>query len=371
VTAALHVGVVGAGLLGARHARVYSESAGCRLVGIYDLDLERARAVASRHGAQAHASLDDLLRAGVDAVSVATPDHAHRGPVEACLDAGVHVLVEKPLALDPAEARALIEKAAARRRVLAVNYSQRWLPEHRRIECLMTAGDLGDVAFIESHRWDAAWVPGRMIAPWAAMTTPIHFMSSHDIDLILAWTGRRVRRVYAVAHRGALRRDGVVDGYDALLALDGGARVSLHSSWILPETFPAAADSRLEVLGARGAAFLDGNRRELSLFMPGHSERIVFGGPRTADEVDGRIAGAFTESLRAFLVAVAAGDVDPPTSARRTLHVVEVQAAIVASADRGAEIAIEPQDDAPSRHTAPGGPGSCGPDARARRGDRP
>jgi predicted dehydrogenase len=337
----LATGVIGAGLLGARHARVYAELASSRLAGVYDLDPARADAVAARYGARAYASLAEMLASGVQAVSVATPDHAHYEPAAACLDAGVHVFVEKPLTIDPAEARALIRRAADRRRVLMVNYSQRWLPESRRIEALLRGGDLGDVAFVESHRWDAAWVPERMIAPWAHRTTPVHFMSSHDIDLILSWMGRRVRRVYAAAHRGALARRDVVDGYDALLAMDGGTRVALHSSWILPETFPAAADSRMEILGSGGAVFLDGNRRELSAYAAGHSERIVFAGPRTADEVNGRIAGAFVESLRAFVDAAAAGDLATPTSAAATLHVVDVQAAIVASAGRGAEVTVE------------------------------
>ena len=336
----LNVAVVGAGLLGARHARVYAEMAGCRLAGVCDLDGARADAVASRHGARAFTSLAEMLRTGVDAVSVATPDHAHRDPAAACLDAGAHVLVEKPLTVDPAEAEALIGRAAERRRLLMVNYSQRWLPESRRIERLIRQGDLGDVAFIESHRWDAAWVPQRMIASWADRTTPIHFMSSHDIDLILSWTGRRVRRVYAAGHHGALPRTRIVDGYDALLTLEGGTRVSLHSSWMLPETFPSAADTRLEVIGAKGALFLDGNRREMSLFLPDRRERITFAGPQTADEVNGRLAGAFVASLETFIQAAGSGDLDPPTSAARTRHVVEVQAAIVASAARGAEIAL-------------------------------
>ena len=340
MSAELNVAVVGAGLLGARHARVYAEMAGCRLVGICDVDGDRARAVATRHGARAFASLQELLRAEVDAVSVATPDHAHYEPASACLDAGAHVLVEKPLAVDPAEAAALIRRAAERRRVLMVNYSQRWLPESRKIERLIRAGDLGEIAFIESHRWDAAWVPLRMIGGWADRTTPIHFMSSHDIDLILSWTGRRAARVYAAAHHGALSKRGVVDGYDALLTLDGGGRVGLHSSWILPETFPVAADYRIEIIGARGALFLDGNRRDLSLFLPDHSERVAFTGPRTADEVAGRITGAFVESLSAFVQAVGANDLEAPTSAARTRHVVEVQAAIVASAARGVEIEL-------------------------------
>jgi predicted dehydrogenase len=350
------VGVVGAGLLGARHARVYAEMADCRLAGVCDVDAGRAGAVAARHGVRAFSSLDELLRAGVEAVSIATPDHAHHDPAAACLDAGAHVLVEKPLAIDPAEADALIRRAAERRRVLMVNYSQRWLPESRRIERLLGGGDLGEIAFVESHRWDAAWVPERMIAGWAEQTTPIHFMSSHDIDLILSWTDRRALRVYAVAHEGALSKHGVVDGYDVLLTLEGGTRVSLHSSWILPETFPAAADGRLEILGARGALFLDGNRRELSIFMPGHSERVIFAGPRTADEVNGRIAGAFVESLSAFVQAVRQGDLGAATSAARTRHVVEVQAAIVASAGRGAEIEIPPAAGAkpPARRAAGG-----------------
>jgi predicted dehydrogenase len=340
----MNVAVIGAGLLGARHARAYAESDRCRLVGVCDLDPARADAVASRHGARSFASIEDLLRAGPRAVSVATPDHAHHDPVTACLDAGVHVLVEKPLAIDPAEARAMVERAAARGRVLMVNYSQRWLPESRRIERLVASGALGEIAFIESHRWDAAWVPQRMIAGWANRTTPIHFMSSHDIDLILSWTGRRVRRVYAATHRGALPRADAVDGYDAILTMEDGAQVSLHSSWILPGTFPAAADSRLEIMGAAGALFLDGNRRELSLYAAGHRERVVFEGPRTADEVNGRLAGAFVDSLRAFLDAVDADDRDAPTAAARTLHVVDVQAAIVASAERGTEIEIPAGD---------------------------
>jgi predicted dehydrogenase len=331
----LKVGVVGAGLLGARHARAYSELPECDLIAVCDLDYRRAEDVAARYGARAFVDLDEMLAVGVEAVSVATPDHLHCVPVTACLNAGAHVMVEKPLTIDPNEARMLVAKANEVRRVLMVNYSQRWLPEHRRIESLLADGTLGDLAFVESHRWDAAWVPGRMIAGWAAHTTPIHFMSSHDLDLILHWTGRRVRRIYAASHWGALSQEGVMDGVDALLSLEGGARVSLHSSWILPGTFPAAADTRLEVLGVRGGLFLDGNARTLRLYIPERSESITFAGPRTADELHGRLAGAFVESLRSFVSAISAGDLAMPTSAARTLHVVEVQAAILASGESG------------------------------------
>jgi len=353
--AAVGVGIIGAGILGARHARVFSELPAARCVAVADPDEQRAATVAARHGARAFSDHAEMLETlgprgsgEISAVAVATPDYLHRGPVCDAIAAGVDVLVEKPLAMTPLDARAMIETADAHGRVLMVNYSQRWLPEHRRIATLLEDGTLGAPAFVESHRWDAAWVPERMIS-WAAHTTPIHFMSSHDIDLILHWLGERVETVSAVAHRGALSQSRdvreTVDGYVALLRLRNGTAVSLHSSWILPDTFPAAADASLQLLGSRGSVWLDGNAREMRLFTPTHSERLTFGGPVTATEVNGRLEGAFTESLGAFLAAVRDRVLDTPTSARRTLHVVEVQDAIVRAAESGRVVTLSADGD--------------------------
>jgi len=276
------------------------------------------------------------------AVSVATPDFLHVAPVRAALEAGLDVFVEKPLAMTLDEARALADLARERGRVLVVNYSQRWLPEHRRVESLVRSGALGRVAFVESHRWDAAWVPERMIT-WASRTTPIQFMSSHDIDLVLHWLGDRVETVHAVAHHGALGArglSGVVDGYAVILRFRSGTVASFHSSWVLPDTFPAAADAHLEMIGASGALWLEGNAREMKLYTGDWSERLTFGGPVTATEVNGRLEGAFTESLRAFLEASRERDLETPTAASKTLHVVEVQEAIVHAAASGGTVRL-------------------------------
>lgn len=350
MSTSLGVAVIGAGILGARHARVYHELSETRLVAVVDPDASRAGAVADGKGARTFASTHEMLAAvgpagsrEVQAVSIATPDHLHHEPVTACLDAGLDVFLEKPLAIDEGEARSMIALARARGRVFIVNYSQRWLAEHQRVESLVREGALGRPAFVESHRWDAAWVAERMIS-WSDRTTPIHFMSSHDIDLILHWLGDRVVTVTAMSHEGALAEErglpGRIDGFAALLKTARGTVISLHSSWILPDTFPLAADSYLEVLGARGSLFLGGSTRELKLYAPGHNERVTYGGPATATEVNGRIEGAFTSSLRAFLDAVQRRDLDTPTAAANTMHVVEVQAAILRSATSGAPVHI-------------------------------
>jgi predicted dehydrogenase len=346
----LGVTVIGAGILGSRHARVYAEQPAARLLAVVDSKAAKACEVAEKYNARWFTDYHEMISAlgpggngELQAVSVATPDHLHVAPVRDCLLAGLEVFVEKPLTMSVIEAAELITLAQERSRVLVVNYSQRWLPEHRRVAELIKDETLGKIAFIESHRWDAAWVPERMIS-WAAKTTPIHFMSSHDIDLIIHWLDDRVDAVSAVAHYGALagqiNMPDVVDGYAALLHFRGGTVASLHSSWILSSTFPAAADAYLEILGAKGAIWLKGNDREMRLFADQRTERNVFGGPVTATEINSRIEGAFTESLKAFLRAVENHDMDTPTSAARTLHVVEVQEAILKSAASGQVIKL-------------------------------
>ncbi len=338
----LGVGVIGVGILGTRHARVYHEQELTTLIALADPDPRKTQELAGKWNARPfedyRVMIEKLGPSGsgeLHAVSVATPDFAHFRIVKDCLLAGLDVFVEKPLTMDVGEARELIEIASQQSRVLIVNYSQRWLPEHRRVEELLRTGSLGSIALIESHRWDAAWVPQRMIS-WGAKSTPIHFMSSHDIDLIIYWLDDSVATVQAVAQKGILSKsmgnDDIVDGIIAILRFNRGTVVSLHSSWILPEGFPLAADSCLEVLGEKGAIFLTGSGRELRLYRHDSAEKVAYTGPATANEVQGRIEGAFTKSLLAFVDSAQKRVLDGPTSAARSIHVVEVQDAIIRAA---------------------------------------
>ncbi|MGC8596226.1 MAG: Gfo/Idh/MocA family protein [Candidatus Kryptoniota bacterium] len=339
------VGVIGVGILGRRHTRVYAEQPNAKLVALADHNPAKVEDLAKQHGVRLFSDYREMLEVlgpggtgELQAVSVATPDFAHGDPVRAALEAGVDVLVEKPLTMSIDEAKELISISKGKSAVLMVNYSQRWLPENIRIKELIQEGALGNIAFIESHKWDTAWVPGQMIK-WAGQTTPIHFMSSHDIDLIIDWLGDRVKSVSALKHHGVLDSvkglNNVVDGYVAILQFHRGTLVSLHSSWIEPPSFPVIADSHLEVHGSNGSIFLEGSTREMKLYIGNMSEKVIYSGPSTATEVDGKIEGAFTKSLQAFLRAVKRRELDTPTAAASTLHVVQVQEAIVRSAETG------------------------------------
>src|SRR5438046_1897211 len=96
--APVRVGVIGVGVFGSLHARVYAESETAELVAVADVDAGRAAEVAARHGCEWHADYQELLaRPDVDAVSVCTTDRLHSEPVIAATRAGKHVMVEKPL----------------------------------------------------------------------------------------------------------------------------------------------------------------------------------------------------------------------------------------------------------------------------------
>ena len=336
------VGVIGVGILGSRHARVYQEQEATNLVAVADKNPTKGGELAAKLGVKFFGNYSELIQTlgpkgsgQLQAVSVATPDHAHYDIVKECLLGGLDVFVEKPLTLSLDEARSLIALAEKESRVLTVNYSQRWLPEHRRVEELLRSGAVGPVAFVESHRWDAAWVPQRMIS-WGAETTPIYFMSSHDIDLITYWLDDKVVTVQAMLQKGILSaasgKSDFVDGIVALLRFSRGTVVSLHSSWILPNAFPLAADTYLEIHGRDAAIFLGGSTREFRLFKNDTAEKNVYSGPATATEVQGRLEGAFVQSLLTFVEASRNRQLQGPTSAACTAHVVQVQEAIMRSA---------------------------------------
>ncbi|HSJ06554.1 MAG TPA: Gfo/Idh/MocA family oxidoreductase [Longimicrobiales bacterium] len=326
----LRIAVVGAGILGRRHARVFHEMDGVTLAAVVSRTRERAEALAGDHGVTAYTDLSALLADGsCDAVAIATPDHLHAEAVLAALAAGVHVLVEKPLATTLPEARAMVAAAEGRGLVLQVNYSQRRVPEFEWIRDQVAAGVVGTPVMIQSSKQDTIFVPTRMIS-WAAHTSPIFFMTSHDLDLVAHFLGARAVSVTAREQRGVLEARGIAthDGVDALVTYDTGATASFHSSWIHPETWPLLVTERMTIIGEEGVIHFENQGRRVECFSPAGGKTLTFSGPQTATEVDGRIKGAFTATLEEFRDCILSGT-QPATSAASTLHVTATQVAIL------------------------------------------
>ena len=181
----LRVGVVGVGHLGRLHARVYSEMDSCELVGVCDTDGSRAAEVAGEFRTEAVGDLDALLDR-VEAVSLATPTVSHHGVARDCLERGVHVLVEKPIAGTVDEAREMVELGREKGLVLQVGHIERFNPAVR-----AALGVLDAPKFIEVHRLG-------VFVPRGTDVAVILDLMIHDIDLILSTVDADVTAIEAV-----------------------------------------------------------------------------------------------------------------------------------------------------------------------------
>lgn len=184
----LRTAVIGVGYMGKFHAEKFAASADAELVAVVDADAARAKAVASALGCGHEPDYRALL-ARLDAVCVAVPTEKHHAVVRDCLEAGVHVLVEKPLSRTLEEADALLELARARGLVLQVGHLQRFNPAFQAL-----AAQGGRPLFIDIER----------LAPFKARGTDVDVVLDlmiHDLDLVLALAKAPIEQVSASGFR--------------------------------------------------------------------------------------------------------------------------------------------------------------------------
>lgn len=180
----LRCGVVGVGRMGQHHARVYATQPGCTLVGVVDANKDRRGAIADKFETTGLESVDQLIDAGVDAVSIAVPTIYHRAAAEPLLKAGVACLIEKPLAQDVDTARAIAELSEKTGAVLMVGHIERFNPVIRAFQKATEGGIPVTPRYIEVHR----------VSPMTFRSVDISVvmdMMIHDIDVLLMLMGGR------------------------------------------------------------------------------------------------------------------------------------------------------------------------------------
>jgi predicted dehydrogenase len=200
--------------MGNHHARVLNQAAGCELVGLHDIDEARVEEVSQAHGTRGYHSLDALLE-DADGVVVAVPTPDHHAVAMRCLQAGRHILVEKPLTPTLAEADELIEAAKAKDLVLQVGHIERYNPA---VEAL--SGLVQTPRFIEVDRLGS-------FAPRSLETDVILDLMIHDIDVVHSIVDAEVAEVRAV---GVPILSEALDIANARLAFDNGCIVNLTAS---------------------------------------------------------------------------------------------------------------------------------------------
>ncbi len=256
----IRLGIIGAGTMGRLYAHAYIQHPGTTVSAICDLHEAPARGLADEFGVDAvFTSYQQMLEdTALDAVVVATPDFAHRDPVIACLDAGKHVLCEKPMATTVADCRLMLEAVERSGKQLMVNFGNRHRPASKLLKQRLEAGELGAIEYIYMRLNEKRTKTDTLA--WAEQTSPLWFLLSHVTDYVRWLVDAEVRDVYGLGYTGYLKREKGLNTPDTmafLLKFENGTVASLESSWVLPESFPRNVDLQIEIIGEQGAIHLD------------------------------------------------------------------------------------------------------------------
>jgi len=246
----MRVAVIGAGSMGRNHARVYSELPGVELVAVCDADPHVAQEVASRYHATAYGDYGEMFQAvRPDAVSVTVPIAAHRQVTLDALEAGAHVLVEKPIAATLDDGRVMIEKAQAVNRQLMVGHIVRFNPAMQQLKKRLQNGEVGRLFQIFCRR----------VGPFPVRIRDVSVvidLAPHDIDLMRFLTEMEPIRVYCETEQ--LLHTESEDLLLGLLRFPDGVTGALEINWLTPTKV-----REVIVLGERGMFRVDDLTQDL------------------------------------------------------------------------------------------------------------
>jgi len=296
------VGIIGTGWCGGIRAQTCAAHPLVESLHLAEiLPARRAEVAKATRASTATGDYRDLLRLPeVEAVYIsATPETTHYPMARDCLAAGKHVFLEKPIALDLAEADELIAIARARDRKFTIGYSQRFNPKFAYVRKSIRDGSIGRPvsALVSRHitRNLGKKISGRIKLSPAAME------ATHDLDFVL-WCLEPARpvRVYSQVNFGAMRDAGGTATPDTqwiTVTMDSGVSFVIGAGWSLPPGYPNFSSTWIEFVGTEGAVMVDDSHRDVVLntmgkgmvlpmsTMPGEAVDHTYAGPMAAETI--------------------------------------------------------------------------------------
>ena len=353
------IGIIGCGAIGNVHAR-NATAAGLEVAGAWDVHPERAKELASLHeGCAAHASLAELLASDVEAVAVAVPNDCHRDCAVAALEAGKHVLLEKPMAMSSAECDEVIAAHKHSGTVLQLGFVCRGLPAAQAAKTFIDAGRFGEIYHVKCSIYRTRGIPG--LGGWFTTKArsgggPLIDLGVHVLDLAMYLTNNH-EPVRASGHvvsnfgdpieayrytsmwAGPPQLDGIFDVEDGAVALvrfANGMTLELNVTWAvnLPdEVLP----SGIAILGRDGGCFFELFGKEVRIATEEKGELADLRTKFTCEDVE---VEAWARQYAQFIAAVEDG-VAPHADAASGRCVQALIEAIYRSSDACAEVTID------------------------------
>jgi dTDP-4-amino-4,6-dideoxygalactose transaminase/predicted dehydrogenase len=344
----LRIGIVGSGVQGRQHAAALANHSRARLAAMTDVRLESARALSAEFGGRVFASPEELVHSGeADAVVIATPHWQHAELSIAALQAGLHVLCEKPLAVTVADADSVLDAAGRSDRVFAMVYQTRLEPAYQYARRMLESGELGDIyrcQIVESAWRTAAYYRS---SPWRGTWKGegggvLLNQAPHVLDRY-AWLFGMPETVLARCDTN-LHPIEVEDTASAVLRHANGAHGYIHVS-----TAEAPSVSRTVVACDRGRLTIENGKIQLVTLQGSIRERSeretgqMVEMPSSTRELSSHLVGAVGELLREYYEDFAAAVADgkaPACPGAEGLHAVELANAIILSSHRRSEVAL-------------------------------
>ena len=329
----MRVGVVGVGQMGMYHARIYNNLPEVDLVALCEYDESKHKELREQFNCEVYKDYKEMLSSGtLDAVSIVLPDNMHREAVEIAVENDLHILLEKPLASELVDAKAIYEIAKDYNKVFTVGFLLRHDPRFSMIKDRLDSGELGEIIHMYCRRNSPIYGPKRYIG---ASDLSMHVMI-HDIDYVNWFMGCQPVSVTAKSRSVLLKDYGMNDVIYAIVTYENGAIACLEACWTLPENSPTIIDDKVELVATKGVAYVDSCDQGVR-FVTG--EGVQYPDSRHWYEVNGEIAGDLSEEVRAFVNDVAYNRV-PIVSVKEAYDASRVVDAIERSIKENKEVTV-------------------------------
>jgi predicted dehydrogenase len=325
----MKVAVIGVGSMGMNHARVYAELPEVELVGVADVNDVAAQKVARLRGTRSFGDYRDMLQeCQPDIVSIAVPTQFHYQVVLDALDAGCHVLVEKPIAATVAEGSEMSARAKAKGLKLVVGHIVRFNPAVQMLKSQLDVGALGQIFQIRCRR----------LGPFPTRIQDVGVvidLATHDLDIMSYLIGSKVTRLYAETEQKI--HSAYEDTLVGTIRFSNGVLGSLNIDWLTPTKI-----RELAVTGERGMFLVDDLNQELYFYENQEANGNEWSNLALLHGVSvGRMIRypinrrePLRAELEAFIAAVR-DDLPPPVSAEDGLAALELAQALVRSGQTG------------------------------------
>jgi len=321
----MRVAVIGVGSMGFNHLRVYSEMDDVQLAGVSDVNPERIKAITDRFAVPSYSDYRELIeKEKPDAVSITVPTSDHEAVATFTLKAGVHTLIEKPIAATVEEGQRIITLAKEAKCQLMIGHIIRFNPAIQSLKKRLDNGDLGRIFQIFCRR--AGPFPARIRDVGVVID-----LAPHDVDIMRFLTGLNPIRVYAETEQQIhTNHEDLLFG---LLRFPGGLTGALELNWLTPKKIRETL-----VLGEKGLFHVDDLLQDLyfyenaqasgDLWSPLNTLRGVSEGPMMRFELQKQ--EPLKAELQAFLNAIESGS-STPVSGEDGLEALRLSLALVES----------------------------------------